>query len=96
MATLRKGHCYSNITRAYTRKSKFQKKGFIKAIPTIKVVRYSMGDPKKEFKYAIRLISKVPHQIRHNALESSRQIVNRALSEKVGISNYFFRHTGNP
>jgi len=91
MATLRKGHCYSSITRPYTRKSKYKKKGFIKAIPTIKVVRYAMGDPQKEFKYNVKLISKQPIQIRHNALESSRQIVNRALNDKVGPSNYFFQ-----
>lgn len=91
MATLRKGHCYSKITRPWTRKSKFKKKGFIKAIPTIKVVRYTMGDPKKDFKYNIKLISKQAIQIRHNALESSRQIVNRALNNKVGPSNYLFQ-----
>lgn len=96
MATLRKGLCYSKITRPWTRKSKFKKKGFIKAIPTIKVVRYTMGDPKKDFKYNIKLIAKKPHQIRHNALESSRQIVNRALNEKVGPSNYLFQINAYP
>ena len=96
MATLRKGRCYSKITRPWTRKSKFKKKGFIKAIPTIKVVRFTMGDPKKDFKYSIKLISKVPHQIRHNALESSRQIVNRSLNDKVGPSNYLFQINAYP
>ncbi|MBS3149158.1 50S ribosomal protein L16 [Candidatus Woesearchaeota archaeon] len=96
MVTLRKGSCYSKITRPWTRKSKYKKKGFIKAIPTIKVVRYTMGDPKKEFNYTIKLISKKPHQIRHNALESSRQIVNRALNEKVGPSNYLFQINAYP
>ena len=97
MATLRKGACYSKrITRAYTRKSKYMKKGFIKAIPTIKVVRYTMGEPKKDFNYSLKLVSNQPVQVRHNALESSRQIVNRNLNEKVGPSNYLFQINAYP
>jgi hypothetical protein len=39
MATLRKANAYRKVTRAYTRKSKYKKKGFIKAAPNHKIVR---------------------------------------------------------
>lgn len=91
MAGLRKGHCYNKIERPYTRKSKFKKKGYIKAVPTVKVVRYAAGDPKKSFEYRVSLYTKSDVQIRHNAIESARQIINRHLNDKIGNANYYFQ-----
>ncbi len=91
MAGLRKGHCYNKIEKPYTRKSKFKKKGFIKAVPTSKIVRFDMGDAKKQFDSTVMIVSKTDVQIRHNAIESARQIINRNLNEKIGPSNYRFQ-----
>ena len=91
MAGLRKGHCYTNMERPYTRRSKYKKKGFIKAIPTVKVVRYEMGDSKKTYDSKVLLVSKQDIQIRHNSIESARQIINRNLNEKIGPTNYYFQ-----
>ena len=88
MPTLRKGHCYSKLTRAYTRKSKFKKTSFIRTIPPSKVVRFDLGDLKRKFDSKVELISKEAIQIRHNAIESARLIINRNLHEKVGANNY--------
>lgn len=90
MATLRKGKCYRKPTRAYVRKSKYKKKGFIKAIPTSKVVRYHMGDSKKEFSSQVRLVSKEKFQLRHNSIESCRQMINKHLQKKFGPKGYHF------
>lgn len=90
MAGLRKGHCYSHLKRAYTRKSKYKKKGYVKAIPTSKVIRYVMGDQKVAYPFRVDLYTKQPIQIRHNALESCRQIINRKLNLVVGVNNYLF------
>ena len=90
MAGLRKGHCYTPIERPYTRKSKFKAKGFIKAVPACKVSRFELGDPKKKFQFRITLEAKDALQIRHNALESARQIVNRSLEKGLG-ANYLFK-----
>ena len=49
MATLRKGKCYTHITRPYTRRSKVKAKAYIKTVPPSKVVRFDMGDSKKDF-----------------------------------------------
>ena len=91
MATLRKANCYRKIIRAYTRKSKFKKKGYIKAVPNSRVVRFQMGDAKGEFSKTIKLVSKDNFQIRHNAIESCRMIINRNLNTKLGPKGYFFR-----
>jgi len=90
MATLRKGKCYRSLSRPYTRKSKFKKKGYIKAIPPSKVARYDMGDSKKKFSNKVILVSEEDCQLRHNSLESCRQIVNRNLIEKLGPKGYYF------
>ena len=90
MASLRKGHCYSPVKRAYTRKSKYKGKGFIKAIPTSKIIRYDMGDIKKTYGFRVDLVSKQPIQVRHNALESSRQIINRHFN--LSCFNFLVNH----
>lgn len=90
MATLRKGKCYRPITRAYTRKSKYKTKGFIKAVPASKIVRFHMGDVKAEFPRKIMLVTKESMQIRHNALESARVLVNRHLQKAFGNKGYHF------
>ena len=90
MVGLRKGHCYTTVKRAYTRKSKFKMKGYIKAIPQSKISRYDMGDLKKTFPYRVSLVTKGPVQVRHNALESGRLAVNRRLTVNLG-NNFFFK-----
>jgi len=87
---LRKGIAYIRVKRPYTRKSKFNKLSYVKAIPTSKVVRYNMGDLKKDFPKQVDLVSRERVQIRHNALESARILVNRVLSKVLG-NNYRLR-----
>lgn len=97
MSTLRVGRCYRNIIRAYTRKSKVTAKGYIKAIPTNKITRFDMGDPKRKFNTRIDFISKQDIQLRHNAIESARMIVNRHLTEYLGtVKDYFFKIRAHP
>ena len=92
MAALRKGHCYKhNTTRPYTRKSKYRKKGFIKSMPSSKLNRFHMGDTKKQFPKTIRLVTKEYFNIRHNALESCRILVNRQLQAALGPKGYHFK-----
>lgn len=90
MAGLRKGHSYTKVKRAYTRRSKFKSKEYIKAIPNSKLVRYDMGDVRKQYPYRLDLVSKQAIQLRHNSLESSRQVVNRMLNKYLG-NNYYLK-----
>ena len=96
MASLRKGKCYRNIVRAYTRRSKVRGQDFIKAIPNSKIVTFNMGELNGKFEYDVYLVAKNPHQIRHNALESTRQVVNRHLNDDIGGENYFFQILAYP
>lgn len=89
---IRPGHCYRNIQRSYTRKSKYKNLSFVKAVPTCKVVRFDMGDPRKKYTHQVILRSLLPVQIRDNALESSRQLVVRAMQGALGLNFYYKIH----
>ena len=91
MARLRKGVAYRRLERPYTRKSKYQAKSFVKAIPANKIVRYVMGEPSKEFPMRVELLSKLALQLRHNGLESARLTIIRYLEKNLGKSGYCFR-----
>ncbi len=89
MAKLRKFSAYRRLERPYTRISKYRKKNFVRARPNSKVVRYNMGNCKKEFACTVTVKSVIDIQIRHNAIESARQSSNRILEKGVGKANYF-------
>jgi len=89
MAKLRKGSAYNQVLkRPYTRKSKFRAKSYIRASPHSKVVRYEMGNVQRKFEYRMILVTTRDLQIRHNALESSRQSGNKLLEIKLGKTEY--------
>jgi large subunit ribosomal protein L10e len=90
MAGLRAGRCYTKVKRAYTRKSKFKKKAFIRSVPTVKIVKYDQGDLKKDFPVNVNMVSKERIQIRHNSLEAARQVLNRHVSKRLG-TNYHLK-----
>ena len=91
MVRLRKGVAYRKVERPYTRKSKYQNKSFVRAIPTNKIVRFVMGDPKKSFEKTLKLISQEQIQLRHNTIESARLSVNRYLEKHLGKAAFFYR-----
>lgn len=88
MAKLRKAVAWRRIERPYTRKSKYRKLSYVRASPNSKVIRYVMGNPKKQFDTKLNLIAKSSLQIRHNAIESARQTSNRCLEKYIGKENY--------
>jgi len=91
MAKLRKFSGYKTLERPYTRKSKYRAKQYVRASPNNKIVRFDMGNPKKEFGYIVELRTKEPIQIRHNALESARQTSNRVLEKQIGKTDYHMK-----
>ena len=84
MAGLRPFRCYRRVKRAYTRKSKYKSKGFIKAVPVSKIVKFNFGNTKKQFPVKVNLICKDRMQIRHNAIESARLMAVRYLNKVMG------------
>lgn len=55
-----------------------------------KINKFTMGDPNKAYDYEVSLIVTQVGQIRHNALEASRVIAHKRLSERVGNETDFF------
>ncbi len=95
---LRKASAYSKKNfRHYTRKSKVKKKSYIKTIPQQKIVKFSMGNQKafqqKKLKIILKLVAGEKVQIRDNALEASRQTVNKILEKKLTGMYYFIIKT---
>jgi len=88
MVKLRKGVAYRSIQNAYTRKSKYRKKAFIRSIPTNKVVKFEMGDLNTVFPCQILLRSKQDVQLRHNCLESARKTALKLLENELGKVNF--------
>lgn len=91
MARLRKGVAYRKLERPYTRKSKYQAKSFVRAIPANKIVRFVMGEANKTFTRKVELVSKESMQLRQNGLESARLTIIRYLEKNLGKSGYCFR-----
>ena len=97
MAKKRKFCAYRRLERPYTRKSKFKSKSFVRASPVAKIVRFDMGNKsKKDWEYSIKLVSKDDLNIRDNALESARQLVNKHFETKIGTDNYHLRIKAYP
>lgn len=93
MAGLRKASAYSKKkVRPYTRKSKNRSKSYIKVVPPNKIVKYNLGNieayNKGKFKHIVRFVSEENVQIRDNALEAGRLIVNKTL-ERGAPKQYY-------
>ena len=85
---LRKALAYSKRrARPYTRKSKRKGKAYIKTVPGSKIAKFNLGNQKDyeqgKHKYTIKLISDEDVQIRDNALEAGRMLLNKHLEENI-------------
>ena len=90
MAKLRKFCAYRRLERPYTRTSKYRNKSFVRNRPNSKVVRYTMGNKKKDYPYSVKLFARENVQVRHNAIEAARQTANRAMESGAGKGNFMF------
>jgi len=91
---LRKGKCYSKSDRPpYTRKSRVRTKSYIKGAPQTRISKFMMGDLEgfqdEKYKCCVELVMDEKVQIRDNALEASRTLINKELEKKLK-GNYFF------
>jgi large subunit ribosomal protein L10e len=94
MVSLRKASAYSKKkVRPYTRKSKNKSKSYIKVVPHNKIVKYNLGNQeaynKGKFKYTLSFVSNENVQIRDNALEAGRLIINKNLEKRIPGQFYF-------
>jgi len=94
MVSLRKAGAYSKkIVRPYTRTSRNRKKAFIKAVPQNKIVKFDLGNKaaflKGQHKFRIRYVTTEKIQIRDNALEACRTLINKILEKEIPGQFYF-------
>lgn len=92
---LRKASAYSKKkVLPYTRVSKKKGKSYIKTVPQQKIVKFTMGkEPlynKGKLPHKLTLISTERVQMRHNALEASRQFINKKLDTELA-GQYLFK-----
>jgi len=93
---LRPGHCYSSTKdRANTRHAvKVQKRDYIGAVPGLKTRQWNMGNGIKEFTHVVDLCIKCGSQgiqLRDNAFESARMLINRHLVVSIGKEDFFLK-----
>ncbi|MBW2998947.1 50S ribosomal protein L16 [Candidatus Woesearchaeota archaeon] len=91
MAKKRRFSAYRNkVGPAYTRTSRYRAKSFIRMNKNPRIIKWHMGNLKKDFEYKFNVVSKGDLQIRDLAIESSRMVCNRVLEKHVGKENYYF------
>lgn len=95
---LRPGRCYrSTKDRPYTRLAvRVHDKNYIGAAPGLKIRQFNMGNPLRNFSRILDLIVLEEVQIRDNAIESTRVMINKGLTKKVGKENYFMKIRAYP
>ncbi|RJQ18957.1 50S ribosomal protein L16 [Candidatus Woesearchaeota archaeon] len=90
MARLRNWTCYRDLKRAYTRFSKYKKLCYVRARPANRISRYT-GGTQERYQFDVHLVAGETLQIRDNALESARQVSNRALEKVLAKAGYFIQ-----
>ena len=95
MATLRKANAYSKRKATpFTRVSKKRQKSFIKVVPPQKIVKFEMGKSalfnEGKLPHVLTVVSTEKVQVRHNALESCRQYINKKLDDELN-GQYLFK-----
>ena len=92
---LRKANSYSKRRVVpYTRVSKQKNKAYIKTVPPQSIVKFTMGSEPLfnagKFPHQLTVISEEKAQVRHNALEATRQYINKKMDTEF-LGQYLFK-----
>ena len=68
----------------------YTRRKYMGGIPGSKIVKFTMGNPTREFTHTVELVNLKEGQIRHNALEAARIAANRVM-EPLGRENFFLK-----
>lgn len=74
----------------YKKNMPYTRRKYMGGVPGSKIVKFTMGNPSREYQHRLELVNIKDVQIRHNALESARIAANRVL-EKVGRENFLLK-----
>ena len=75
----------------YVRGQPSTRKEYMGGVPASRITQFVLGNKTEEFPVQLTLTSLERCMVRHNALESARITVNRAMEKKVGTTNYRVR-----
>ena len=64
---------------------------YMGGVPNPRITQFVLGNKHADFPVQLSLVVNEGCQIRHNALESARITLNRALEKKIGAANYRIR-----
>ncbi len=92
MASLRPARTCRDVDKpAWTRWSKKKpRKSYVKARPHTNLYHMDMGVDRDDYDVVVKLVSKVPIQLRDGALESARLAVHKYM-QRVAKDNYKFK-----
>ena len=68
----------------------------MRGVPDPKIRLYDLGTPQGEFSHQVDLIVEEQAQIRSEALEAARILVNRSLTRRLGRARYHMRVRVHP
>ena len=89
---LRPGRTMRKIERPYTRVSiTVPRKSYVVGVPALKIHQWEMGTRTGNFDTVVYAVSDRAVQIRDNALEAARIVVNKFLDSNLGVANYFMK-----
>jgi len=72
----------------YVRGKPSTRREYMGGVPNSRITQFVLGNKTDEFPVQLSLTSNEKCMVRHNALESARITVNRAMEKKVGSTNY--------
>jgi large subunit ribosomal protein L10e len=75
----------------YKKNQAHTRRKYMGGIPGSKIVKFTMGNPSKEFTHRVELINIKDVQITHNALESARVAANRIMEKYVGRDDFMLK-----
>ena len=72
----------------YIRGKPSTRREYMGGVPASRITQFVLGNKTEDFPVEVSLSSLEKCMVRHNALESARITVNRAMEKKVGAANY--------
>lgn len=72
----------------YVRGKPSTRREYMGGVPASRITQFVLGNKTGDFPLQISLSANEKCQVRHNALESARITVNRALEKKIGSANF--------
>jgi large subunit ribosomal protein L10e len=72
----------------YVRGVHSTRREYMGGVPPSRITQFVLGNKSEKFPVMLKLTSNEKCNMRHNALESARITVNRAMEKKVGVTNF--------